>query len=37
MVVVTHEIGFGREVGGNDVVFIDDGQVVEQGPPQRSS
>jgi polar amino acid transport system ATP-binding protein len=32
MVVVTHEIGFAREVGDN-VVFIDGGVVVEQGPP----
>jgi polar amino acid transport system ATP-binding protein len=32
MVVVTHEIGFAREVGDN-VVFMDGGVVVEQGPP----
>jgi polar amino acid transport system ATP-binding protein len=32
MVVVTHEIGFAREVGDN-VVFMDDGVIVEQGPP----
>ena len=32
MIVVTHEIGFAREVA-DTVVFIDDGQVVEQGPP----
>jgi polar amino acid transport system ATP-binding protein len=31
MVVVTHEIGFAREVG-DSVVFMDDGVVVEQGP-----
>ena len=32
MVVVTHEIGFAREVADN-VVFMDDGQIVEMGPP----
>jgi polar amino acid transport system ATP-binding protein len=32
MVVVTHEMGFAREVG-SDVVFMDEGIVVEQGPP----
>ncbi|GAA2646546.1 ATP-binding protein [Paractinoplanes durhamensis] len=32
MVVVTHEIGFAREVG-DQVVFMDGGVVVEQGPP----
>ncbi|MEG3613925.1 amino acid ABC transporter ATP-binding protein [Isoptericola haloaureus] len=32
MVVVTHEIGFAREVADH-VVFMDDGVVVEQGPP----
>jgi polar amino acid transport system ATP-binding protein len=32
MVVVTHEIGFAREVG-DSVVFMDNGVVVEQGPP----
>jgi ABC-type polar amino acid transport system ATPase subunit len=33
MVVVTHEIGFAREVS-DQVLFIDDGVIVEQGPPQ---
>jgi polar amino acid transport system ATP-binding protein len=33
MVVVTHEIGFAREVG-DTVVFMDDGQVVETGAPR---
>lgn len=33
MVVVTHEMGFAREVG-TDVVFVDDGVILEQGPPQ---
>ncbi|WNV84119.1 amino acid ABC transporter ATP-binding protein [Umezawaea sp. Da 62-37] len=32
MIVVTHEIGFAREVADR-VVFMDDGLVVEQGPP----
>jgi polar amino acid transport system ATP-binding protein len=33
MIVVTHEIGFAREVG-DTVVFMDDGQVVETGAPR---
>jgi polar amino acid transport system ATP-binding protein len=33
MVVVTHEIGFAREVG-DALVFMDDGVVVEAGPPK---
>jgi polar amino acid transport system ATP-binding protein len=32
MIVVTHEIGFAREVG-DTVVFMDGGVVVEAGPP----
>ncbi|HEV7688962.1 MAG TPA: amino acid ABC transporter ATP-binding protein [Acidimicrobiia bacterium] len=32
MVVVTHEMGFAREVADR-VVFMDDGCVIEQGPP----
>ncbi|MEU7588604.1 amino acid ABC transporter ATP-binding protein [Micromonospora sp. NPDC049230] len=32
MIVVTHEIGFAREVA-DAVVFVDAGRVVEQGPP----
>ena len=32
MIVVTHEIGFAREVA-DTVAFIDEGVVVEQGPP----
>jgi polar amino acid transport system ATP-binding protein len=32
MIVVTHEMGFAREVGDR-VVFMDDGAVVEQGVP----
>ena len=33
MVVVTNEMGFAREVG-NRVVFMDAGQIVEQGTPE---
>jgi polar amino acid transport system ATP-binding protein len=32
MIVVTHEMGFAREVG-DKVVFMDQGVVVEEGPP----
>ena len=32
MVVVTHEMGFAKEVG-NRVVFMDEGKIVEQGSP----
>jgi polar amino acid transport system ATP-binding protein len=31
MVVVTHEMGFAREVGDR-LIFMDDGRIVEQGP-----
>jgi len=34
MIVVTHEMGFAREVG-DKVVFMDEGVVVEQGPPDQ--
>ena len=33
MVVVTHEMGFAREVGDR-LVFMDEGAIVEQGVPQ---
>ena len=33
MVVVTHEMGFAREVG-NRILFMDQGQIVEQGSPE---
>jgi polar amino acid transport system ATP-binding protein len=33
MVVVTHEMGFAREVG-NRVLFMDEGKIVEQGTPE---
>ncbi|MFJ5292507.1 amino acid ABC transporter ATP-binding protein [Streptomyces sp. NPDC088348] len=32
LIVVTHEIGFAREVA-DQVVFLDQGRIVEQGPP----
>jgi polar amino acid transport system ATP-binding protein len=32
MVVVTHEMGFAREVGDR-VLFLDEGRIVEEGPP----
>ncbi|MEG2153742.1 MAG: amino acid ABC transporter ATP-binding protein [Burkholderiaceae bacterium] len=34
MMVVTHEIGFAREVADR-VVFMDEGVIVEQGPPSQ--
>ena len=34
MVVVTHEMGFAREVG-NRVIFMDEGKLVEQGIPEK--
>jgi polar amino acid transport system ATP-binding protein len=34
MVVVTHEIGFAREVA-DEVVFMDQGVVAERGPPSQ--
>lgn len=33
MIVVTHEMGFAREVGDR-VLFIDDGVIVEKGTPK---
>ena len=32
--VVTHEMGFAREVG-NRVLFMADGKLLEEGPPQQ--
>ena len=32
MIVVTHEMGFAKEVG-NRVVFMDEGKIIEQGSP----
>jgi ABC-type polar amino acid transport system ATPase subunit len=34
MVVVTHEMGFAREVGSR-LLFMDDGKIVEDGPPKQ--
>jgi ABC-type polar amino acid transport system ATPase subunit len=32
MIVVTHEMGFARDVGDR-IVFMDGGVIVEEGPP----
>jgi polar amino acid transport system ATP-binding protein len=32
MIVVTHEIGFAREVA-DTIAFLDNGRIVESGPP----
>ena len=34
MLVVTHEMSFAREVA-DEIVFLDDGRVVERGPPEQ--
>ncbi|WP_136605895.1 amino acid ABC transporter ATP-binding protein [Paenibacillus dokdonensis] len=34
MVIVTHEMGFAREVGDR-IVFMDDGQIMEEGTPSQ--
>ena len=34
MVIVTHEMGFAKEVA-NRVIFIDDGKIMEEGTPQQ--
>ena len=34
MVVVTHEMGFAREVGDR-VIFMDDGRLIEEGSPYK--
>ena len=33
MAVVTHEMGFAKEVGTR-VMFMDEGRILEQGPPE---
>ena len=33
MLIVTHEVRFGEEVGDR-LIFMDDGQIVEQGKPR---
>ena len=34
MIIVTHEMGFAREVA-NRVIFMEDGMIVEEGPPSQ--
>jgi len=34
MVMVTHEMGFAKEVGSR-VLFMDEGVIVEQAPPEQ--
>ncbi|OYR98407.1 glutamine ABC transporter ATP-binding protein, partial [Halorubrum sp. E3] len=34
MLVVTHEMSFAREVA-DEIVFLDDGHVIERGPPEQ--
>ena len=34
MLCVTHEMGFARQVA-NRVIFMDEGRIVEQAPPER--
>jgi len=34
MVIATHEMSFAREVA-DEVAFLHDGRIVEQGPPER--
>ncbi|HUO46867.1 MAG TPA: amino acid ABC transporter ATP-binding protein [Acidimicrobiia bacterium] len=34
MIIVTHEMGFARDVASN-VCFLDDGRILEEGPPDR--
>lgn len=34
LVIATHEMGFAREVADR-VLFFDQGQIVEQGPPEQ--
>ncbi|MDL4864191.1 peptide ABC transporter ATP-binding protein, partial [Halomonas elongata] len=33
MMIVTHEMGFAREVADR-VIFIDKGRIIEEGPPE---
>jgi polar amino acid transport system ATP-binding protein len=33
MLIATHEMGFARDIA-NRVCFLDDGRILEQGPPQ---
>ena len=34
MIVVTHEMGFAREVGDR-LIFMEDGKIVEEGTPEQ--
>ena len=34
MIVVTHEMGFAREVGSR-VIFMADGRIIEEGEPDK--
>ena len=34
MVIVTHEMGFAREVSSR-VIFMGDGRILEEGPPEQ--
>ena len=34
MVIATHEMGFARDIA-NRICFLDDGVILEQGPPDR--
>ncbi|MHC0036846.1 amino acid ABC transporter ATP-binding protein [Pseudoneobacillus sp. C159] len=34
MIIVTHEIGFAKEVA-NKVMFVDQGKIIEMGPPEQ--
>jgi polar amino acid transport system ATP-binding protein len=34
MLIATHEMGFARDIA-NRVCFLDEGRILEQGPPER--
>jgi len=34
MVIVTHEMAFARDVADH-IIFMDEGQIVEEGPPEQ--
>ena len=34
MIIATHEMGFARDIA-NRVLFLDDGQILEEGPPEQ--
>lgn len=34
MIVVSHEMGFAREVA-HRIIFMEEGDIIEQGPPQQ--